>query len=226
MLISRHELTTSEGLAQQFQFNHRLPYLRWVLPNAPNNRMAASTAWYMPKALPNALKPRVPGAQEDDETDPDDEDGILESCDTVDKFVRAEIDRGVPPERIVVGGFSQGCAVSLVWGLVGKERNNVAGVVPLSGYFPLGNKIGAIRKARGFSETADQAGETKKWFLAHGDRDALVPTKLFTHQKEELAKWVDFERDVEEHTYENMAHTFVPAELRGMLRWFSKVVPP
>lgn len=188
--------------------------------------MAASTAWYMPKALPNAVKPRVPGANEDDEDNPDDEEGILESCDTVDKLVRAEIERGVPSDRIVVGGFSQGCAVTLIWGLVGKERDNVAGVVPLSGYFPLASRIGAIRKARGFSETADQAGEKKKWLLAHGNRDALVPTKLFTHQKEELAKWVDYERDVEDHLIEGMAHTFVPAELRAMLRWFSKVVPP
>lgn len=187
--------------------------------------MAASTAWYMPKALPNAMKPRVPGAQEDDEDEDDDEDGILESCDKVDAFVRAELDRGMPPDRIVVGGFSQGCAVSLVWGLVGKERNNVAGVVPLSGYFPLSSRISKIRKARGYSESPDQAEETKKWFLAHGDRDALVPTKLFTHQKEELAKWVNAERDVEDHLYEGLAHNFVPAELRGILRWFEKVVP-
>lgn len=180
----------------------------------------------MPKALPNALKPRVPGAEEDDEGEPDDEDGILKSCDTVDKLVRAEIDRGVPSDRIVVGGFSQGCAISLVWGLIGRERDNVAGVVPLSGYFPLGDRIGTIRKERGLSEGADQASEKKKWFMGHGSRDVLVPTKLFRKQKEELAKWVDFERDVEDHLYDNMAHSFVAAELRDMLAWLSKIVPP
>lgn len=180
----------------------------------------------MPKSLPNAMKPRVPGAEEDDESNPDDEEGILKSCDTVDKLVRAEIESGVPPERIVVGGFSQGCAVSLVWGLVGKERDNVAGVVPLSGYFALGNRIGPIRKERGLSESPDKENEKKKWFMGHGNRDVLVPTRLFTQQKEELAKWVDFERDVEDHLYENMAHSFVNAELRDMLGWLSKIVPP
>lgn len=68
----------------------------------------------MPKTFPSALKPRVPGAEEDNKTDPDDEEGILKSCDTIDGFVRKEMDRGVPPQRIVVGGFSQGCAVSFV----------------------------------------------------------------------------------------------------------------
>lgn len=213
------------GLAQQFQFYHKLPYMRWVLPNAPHNPDAGATAWYMPKSLPNALKPRVPGAEEDDESDPDDEQGILKSCDVIDKLVRAEMDRGVLAERIVVGGFSQGCAVSLVWGLVGKERNNVVGVVPLSGYFPLGDRIGSIRKERGFSEEPDKESEQKKWFMGHGMRDILVPTRLFTQEKEELAKWVDFDKVVEEHLYENMAHSFVNAELRDMLGWFSKVVP-
>ncbi|KAK5076213.1 hypothetical protein LTR64_006309 [Lithohypha guttulata] len=214
------------GLAQQFQFYHKLPYLRWLLPNAPRNQEASSTAWYMPKALLNALKPRVPGAEQNDETDPDDEPGILESCDTVDKLVRQETDRGIEPSRIVVGGFSQGCAVSLVWGLVGKERDNVAGVMPLSGYFPLADRIAALRKERGMSETPEKEKEKKKWFYAHGARDALVPRSLFIHGKEELGKWIDADRDLEEHLYEGMAHNTTNAELRDMLKWLSQVLPP
>lgn len=183
-------------------------------------------AWYMPKALPNAMKPRVPGVEVNDETEPDDEEGILKSCDTVDELVRQEIDRGVDPSRIIVGGFSQGCAISLVWGLVGKERNNVAGVLPLSGYFPLANRIPALRKERGLSDTPDKENEKKKWFYVHGDRDALVPGRLFVEGKEVLSKWIDAERDLEEHLYEGMAHNTTNKELRDMLKWISAVLPP
>jgi len=210
------------GLAQQFQFYHKLPYLRWLLPNAPHNQEAATNAWYLPKALPNAQKPRVPGQIEQDETAPDDEEGILASCDALDGYIRAEIDRGVPSDRIVVGGFSQGCAISLVWGLIGKERNNIAGILPLSGYFPLASRIAAIRKERGIEENEKQ---TKQWFLAHGTRDVLVPLTLFAQENEELLKWVD-EKDIEGHVYDGMAHSTSNAELRDMLAFLSKVVPP
>ncbi|KAK5943011.1 hypothetical protein PMZ80_004016 [Knufia obscura] len=212
------------GLAQQFQFNHKLPYLTWLLPNAGRHPEAMENAWYMPKALPNALKPRVPGTEQEDESAPDDEEGILAACDRIDELVRKELDRGVEKDRIVVGGFSQGCAVSLVWGLVGKERNNVAGMVPICGYFPLADRIGAIRKVRGYS--GEPEAETKKWMLGHGDRDVLVPTSLFKLEAEALGKWVDMQRDVEGHLYERMGHSTSPALLRDLLAWLSRVVPP
>jgi len=183
-------------------------------------------AWYMPKALPNALKPRLPGHKQDEASAPDDEEGILAACDRIDELVRKELERGIEKERIVVGGFSQGCAVSLVWGLVGKERQNVAGLVTVCGYFPLADRIATIRKDRGYSEEPDKDGGTKKWFLGHGDRDALVPKSLFTRQKEDLGKWVDVERDVEAHLYERMGHSTSPALLRDLLGWLSRVVPP
>ena len=179
----------------------------------------------MPKALPNALRPRVPGSV-DNEAEPDDEVGILEACATIDKLVRQEIDRGVESNRIVVGGFSQGCAISLVWGLVGMERNNVAGVLPLSGYFPLADRIAALRKERGFSETPNKEEEKKKWFFAHGARDILVPTHLFTDAAAKLSEWIDMERDLEGHLYDDMAHNTTNKEMRDMLRWLSMVIPP
>jgi len=182
----------------------------------------------MPKALPNALKPRVPGHEEEGDEEPaaDDEGGILTVCDRIDELVRREIDRGVSKDRIVVGGFSQGCAVSLVWGLVGRERENVAGLVPVCGYFPLAGRIEAIRKEKGISEGPEKDVETRRWFLGHGDRDVLVPVSLFARQVEELGKWVDMGRDVEGHLYEGMGHSTNPALLRDLLSWLTDVVPP
>lgn len=183
-------------------------------------------AWYMPKALPNALKPRVPGHDEEaaDENAADDEEGILNSVDTVDRLVEQEIENGVDPERIIVGGFSQGCAVSLVWGVTGRMRNKVAGVVCLSGYFPLTDRIEKLMADRGVDERGEDT-KTKKWLYAHGSKDMLVPIRLFEQGKQELAKYVKKE-DVEDHIYEGMSHTTGPAELRDMLFWLQRVVPP
>jgi len=215
------------GLAQQFQFYDKVQYLKWVLPNAEHNHDAMTRAWYMPKALPNAMKPRVPGHEEDEDT-PDDEVGIMKSVDVVDKLVEQELKNGTPPERILVGGFSQGCAVSLVWGLTGRLRDKVGGMVCLSGYLPLRDRIEALRKERedagGDDGIPDTNVHSKRWFCAHGTMDMLVPSKLFAQGTEELLKWVDKDA-IEGHLYPGMGHSTSSAELRDLLGFFDKLIP-
>lgn len=210
------------GLAQQFQMYKKLPYVRWLLPNAPRDHEAMTRAWYRVKALPNAMKPEVPGHVEEKEQAPDDEEGLLRACNTMDELVQAELDRGVEPARIVVGGFSQGCAVSLVWGQVGKLRNKVGGVLCLSGYFPLAERISELRKERGIAE--DDKG-SKAWFYIHGSGDMLVPIKLFVEGTEQLLKWVDKDK-IEGHVIEGMGHSTNNQLLRAMLGFLDGVLPP
>ena len=209
------------GLAQQFQFYEKLPYLRWLLPNAPRHPEAMSRAWYMIKALPNAMKPQVPG-EAADETEPDDEEGILKTCDLVDDLVQQELDRGVEPGRIVVGGFSQGCAISLVWGQVGKLRHKVAGLVCMSGYFPLTDRLASIRKDRNIPGDEQSSGQ---WFYIHGSADVLIPMRLFVQGVEQLSNYVKKD-DVEGHVYEGMGHSTNNALLKDLLGFLSRVVPP
>jgi len=207
------------GLAQQFQMYNKMQYLKWVLPYAPRNHEAMTRAWYMPKALPNATKPRVPGNEEDEDA-PDDEAGIMKSVDVVDELVEQEIKNGTPPDRILIGGFSQGCAISLVWGLTGRMRNRVAGVLCLSGYLPLRGRIADLQKERGVEYESDK----KQWFYVHGTQDMLVPLKLFIQGNEELAKWVDKDK-IDGHVYQGLGHSTNAAELRDMLAFFEKVIP-
>jgi predicted esterase len=124
--------------------------------------------------------------------------------------------------RLVVGGFSQGCAISMVWGLVGEQRRNCAGIVGLSGYFPLESRIEDIRKEKGGEEVAEGG---KKWFMAHGVKDILVPIRLFAEGMQKLEKYVDKDK-IEGHVYETMTHSTAPAELRDLLGFLSGVVPP
>ncbi|KIX00129.1 uncharacterized protein Z518_10266 [Rhinocladiella mackenziei CBS 650.93] len=215
------------GFAQQFQFNNKMPYLKWILPNAEHNHGAMTRAWYVPKTLPNAMKPPGPGHEQDEDA-LDDEVGIMKSVDLVDQLVEQEIKSGTPAKRILVGGFSQGCAVSLVWGLAGRLRNEVGGVICLSGYLPLRNRIEELRKERVLGDSTDGADDVetdrKKWFYAHGTMDMLIPAKLYMQGKEELATWVDKE-NIEEHLYQGMGHSTNAAELRDILGFLEKVIP-
>jgi len=97
----------------------KLPHVKWILPNAPEDRDAMGQAWYTPRAFPSPLKPRIPAHEdEDDDGEEEDEEEILRSVEYLDSIVKAEIAELGAAGRVVVGGFSQGCAV---WCFVGVD---------------------------------------------------------------------------------------------------------
>jgi len=90
---------------------------------------------------------------------------MLASVEYIDSLIDAELEKGVQLDRIMVGGFSQGCAISLLVGLVGRHRGKLGGVVGLSGYLPSGL-------------VKEKLEGKVNIFLAHGTRDMLVPVSL------------------------------------------------
>jgi pimeloyl-ACP methyl ester carboxylesterase len=79
-------------------------------------------------------------------------------------LVEREIARGVPAERIVLAGFSQGGAVALHTAL--RYPRRLAGVLALSTYLPLADTV------------ADEMAAVQQGlpvFLGHGDRDEVIP---------------------------------------------------
>ncbi len=129
--------------------------VRFVLPRAPiipvtingGHRMRA---WY-----------DILGA---DLVKREDEAGLRASMATVSALIDREVARGVPAHRIVLAGFSQGCAITLGAGL--RHPARLAGLAGLSGYLPLAETTAAERHA---------ANAGTPVFLAHGRRDGVVP---------------------------------------------------
>ena len=76
----------------------------------------------------------------EDSDEEDDAEGMMKSVEYICGLVDKEVEGGVPVERTVVGGFSQGCAISLLVGLVSRYKGKLAGVVGLSGYLPLSGR--------------------------------------------------------------------------------------
>ncbi len=99
----------------------------------------------------------------------DEEEGLKQSVEYICTLIDKELKAGkVPLERIVVGGFSQGCAIALLVGLMSRYAGRLGGVIGLSGYLPLAGKVRKI-----VEEGREKGGKTK-YFLAHGSKDQLV----------------------------------------------------
>jgi phospholipase/carboxylesterase len=93
----------------------------------------------------------------------EDEAGLQASQALVEGLIAREVARGVSPSRIVLAGFSQGCAMALLTGLRHAER--LAGIVGLSGYLPLADKTAVERSV---------ANQVTPIFLAHGRFDPMI----------------------------------------------------
>ncbi len=85
----------------------------------------------------------------------------------LEAWIRHEEASGVPSERIVLAGFSQGGAIALYGGLQCERR--LAGIVALSCYHPLPHII---------RERSSKANAVVPVFMAHGAYDPLVPLAL------------------------------------------------
>jgi len=131
--------------------------------------------WYTPTSFfPIPVRRSASSINEsDDEFNEECEDEILASVEYICSLIDDEVKRGVELNRIVVGGFSQGCAVSLVLGLSSRYANKLGAIVGLSGYLPRGAKIKSARNQ--FIKSQAQSG--MMIFLAHGTRDMLVPVR-------------------------------------------------
>jgi lysophospholipase-1 len=69
----------------------------------------------------------------------EDEEGMEGSVSSIKNVIQDEIDSGIKSSRILLGGFSQGGAMSLLTSLT--SNLNLAGIVCLSGWLPLRDKF-------------------------------------------------------------------------------------
>ena len=173
------------------------------------------TAWFYPTPL-NAVPSSRPELEDDE-----DEDGMLASVHYVETLIDREISKGIPVERIVVGGFSQGCAISLLVALTSKYSGKIAGACGLAGSLPLPGSIGRLREA---ASLPTEVGHCPIFFT-RGSRDMLVPRRFYTTGIERLQDLGVRNGLLEPHEYEGLGHTISGAVIRDMCTWLEKIVP-
>ena len=94
-----------------------------------------------------------------------DEAGLYASADQITALIERERERGIPAERIIIAGFSQGGAVAYEVALRYPQR--LAGLLAMSTYLATGERI-----------TRHPANAALPIDIHHGTRDTMVPEVL------------------------------------------------
>lgn len=171
--------------------------VRFVLPNAPVRPVTfcagqSVTAWF---DLPAA-----------DFLATEDAPGLRAAAGYFSRLVEAEIARGVEPERIVLGGFSQGAAISLMTGL--HHRRRLGAIIALSGWLPAASSLARDRSA--------ECGVTPI-FLGHGTLDPITPIWMAETARDQLSACGNA---VDLHEYP-IGHSVDAAEIRDLGAWLN-----
>ena len=183
----------------------KLPHVKFIVPTAPKapvtlNGGMRMNSWYDIVDLGERINDHAPA-------------GIEQSAATIKAFIADEINlHGIPRSRIVLGGFSQGAALSLWTGLqLSGER--IGGVIALSGY---------LAGAGDFK--LSEAGKATPVFQAHGTQDALIRLNAAEKTKTKIqsdghAATYDF------RVYKNLAHSASDAEMQDVAQFLQTVLP-
>jgi len=169
--------------------------MRWVLPHAPEMPVTINGGYRMPAWY--------------DLTDLQRRDGV--DWATVEKTANAIrglliAERDAHPDMpLILGGFSQGAAISLLVGL--DSPVPLAGVVSLSGYLLARDGVGLLEASKGFPPV----------FMGHGAWDDVVPAELALTSLNELN---GIGVGVEWHSYP-MMHSVCPREIDDLQRWMA-----
>ncbi len=126
----------------------------------------------------------------------------------LEALVERELDRGIPAERILLAGFSQGGVVALYTGL--RHPRRLAGVLAISTHYPDSDPEPDRVRAEG-----SEANRGLPVFLAHGAYDPLIPLP-FAERSRRAIEGAGY--DVEWHTYP-VAHAVCPEEIRDISTW-------
>lgn len=139
----------------------------------------------------------------------EDEAGLRASQRRIEDLIAREVERGIPSEHIVLAGFSQGCAMTLQTGL--RHPHKLAGLMCLSGYLPLADKVAAERST---------ANQTTPIFMAHGRGDSVVTINRAEASRDLL---IDLGHEVEWHEY-LMPHSVCAEEIDDIGAWLRRVL--
>ncbi|HET6655311.1 MAG TPA: dienelactone hydrolase family protein [Gammaproteobacteria bacterium] len=206
---ARHSVIWLHGLgADGHDFEPLVPELRlpdvlavrFVFPHAPVRPVSLNggypmRAWFDVTSLDRSTRIDL--------------DGLHESEQRVHDLIRRENERGVPTDRIVLAGFSQGGAVALHTAPRYPER--LAGLIALS-TFSLTN--------RALAAEAAPANRDLPVFMAHGTLDPVVAPDLGHDSRDALT---DAGFKVDWHDYE-MQHAVCPEEVGDLRGWLLDIL--
>jgi phospholipase/carboxylesterase len=176
------------------------PPIRFVFPHAPSMPVTLNGGYVMP-AWYDILGANLVARQ--------DAAGIQKSEQSIKALLENEVARGIPYARIVLAGFSQGCAMALHTAL--RLPHPLAGIMALSGYLPLADRFAAERHS---------ANAATPIFMGHGTMDPVVVIQRGEDTRQAL---VTLGYPVQWHTYP-MQHSVHPREVADISSFLTQVL--
>lgn len=174
--------------------------IRFVFPHAPEQAVTINggyvmRSWYDIKSM--------------DLHDRADIAGVQASELQIKHLIEQQISAGIPANKIVLAGFSQGGVMSLFTGL--RFEQSLAGIMALSCYLPGGEHL---------PEQLAQANKATPILQNHGEQDEVVP--LFAGKMAYDALNTAGYNSIWK-TYP-MAHSVLPTQLSEIGQWLNKVL--
>ncbi|KAF7325626.1 Delta-sterol C-methyltransferase [Mycena kentingensis (nom. inval.)] len=196
-----------------------LAHVKCILPAAPRRVVQANMGMRMPAwfdIFTFDFPLEVPPAGNEDA------EGIEASIAALEGILEDVVASGIPAERIVLGGISQGAAMALLTGLTTPKK--LAGLVALSSRLPLRYKLKSM---------ASPHCSKLPIFWGHGQVDPLVPHELgrvcaeFIVQELGVpsAPYLGAPEGLDFHSYPKLPHTICEEEVRDVARWLAQVIP-
>ncbi|KAF8626645.1 hypothetical protein AX15_004738 [Amanita polypyramis BW_CC] len=210
--------------ANKLSLHPLLGHVKIILPSAPSIPVTGKDRLIIPSWF-DCLSFDIENRQEDEE-------GLFRAVAWINEIIQAERKAGIPPDRIVVGGFSQGGALAMLTGLTTTEH--LAGVFILGSYVPLREKI---------QEIATKLAAQIPLFWGHGKCDSQVKSEFALASAKQLASdlgvrfQIKKERQTQEdlerngidglrfHVYSSLGHWISPEELDDLVVWVAHLLP-
>lgn len=193
------------SLAENWRRRGKFDEVKFIFPNAPSIPITINGGYVMPGWYDITSFSDLNAVH--------DESGILQSRSYLISLVESEIkEHKIPGERIIIGGFSQGGAISLFTGLTIKQK--LAGVFGLSCYLVLDKKIPEYVKE------AQKANQETPFFIAHGDADEVCKYEWGVESSRIIEK--ELGHKVEFKTYPGLPHSAAMEEIDDLEGWMSK----
>jgi len=190
-----------EAIVPALQLPDSLP-IRFVFPHAPQRSVTVNMGMVM-RAWYDIVETDV--AREVDVA------SIAESSGLLRNLIQRELDRGVPSEKILLAGFSQGGVIVLHTAL--RYEKPLAGILAMSTYLPTADSLEAERHA---------ANREIPIMLAHGQHDPVIPIVNAENTREELAR---LGYDYQWFSYP-MEHHVCIEEIADIRSWMLKLFQP
>ncbi|RMZ16689.1 hypothetical protein D0860_00842 [Hortaea werneckii] len=194
-------------LADQYRLQNKFSETKFIFPNAPSIPITVNMGMRMPGWYDISDIGDLANRSSEDEP------GILRSQKVFHALIAEEIASGIPTERIVLGGFSQGGAMSLLAGITSPTK--LGGIFGLSSYLLLRDKVQSL-------VPAESPNKDTGIFMGHGDSDPIVRYEWGQQTAAKLREWgwkVDF------RTYLGLVHSAAPQEIDDLEKYLMERIP-